>query len=68
MSGREVTVVFNSDSSQVRGLVDSSFGQLKERMILNDFRVTSITAQAMTEVPTAQKDASQSSGGFEVRA
>lgn len=68
MRGREVSVVFNSDSSQVRGLVDSSFGQLKERMILNDFRVTSITAQAMTEVPTAQKDASQSSGGFEVRA
>ena len=67
MRGREVSVVFNSDSSQVRGLVDSSFGQLKERMILNDFRVTSITAQAMTEVPTAQKDASQSSGGFEVR-
>ena len=68
MRGREVSVVFNSDSSQVRGLVDSSFGQLKERMILNDFRVTSITAQAMTEVPTAQKDASQSSVGFEVRA
>lgn len=68
MRGREVSVVFNSDSSQVRGLVDASFGQLKERMILNDFRVTSITAQAMTEVPTAQKDASQSSGGFEVRA
>ena len=68
MRGREVSVVFNSDSSQVRGLVDSSFGQLKERMILNDFRVTSITAQAMTEVPAAQKDSSQSSGGFEVRA
>lgn len=68
MRGREVSVVFNSDSSQVRGLVDASFGQLKERMILNDFRVTSITAQAMTEVPTAEKDASQSSGGFEVRA
>ena len=68
MRGREVSVVFNSDSSQVRGLVDASFGQLKERMILNDFRVTSITSQAMTEVPTAQKDASQSSGGFKVRA
>ena len=68
MRGREVSVVFNSDSSQVRGLVDATFGQLKERMILNDFRVTSITAQAMTEVPAAQKDSSQSSGGFEVRA
>lgn len=68
MRGREVSVVFNSDSSQVRGLVDASFGQLKERMILNDFRVTSITAQAMTEVPAAQKDSSPSSGGFEVRA
>ena len=68
LRGREVSVVFNSDSSQVRGLVDSSFGQLKERMILNDFRVTSITAQAMTAVPIAQEDASQSSGGFEVRA
>ena len=56
MRGREVSVVFNSDSSQVRGLVDTTFGQLKERMILNDFRVTSITAQAMTEVPAAQKD------------
>ena len=55
-------------TSQVRGLVDATFGQLKERMILNDFRVTSITAQAMTEVPAAQKDSSQSSGGFEVRA
>jgi hypothetical protein len=68
MRGREVSVVFNSDSSQVRGLVDASFIQLKERMILNDFRVTSITAQAMNEVPAAQKDSSQSSGGFEVRA
>lgn len=68
MRGREVSVIFNSDSSQVRGLVDASFGQLKERMILNDFRVTSITAQAMTEVPAAQKDSSPSSGGFEVRA
>ena len=68
MRGREVAVVFNSDSSQVRGLVDASFGQLKERMILNDFRVTSITAQAMTAAPTAQKGSSQSSGSFEVRA
>ena len=68
MRGREVSVIFNSDSSQVRGLVDATFGQLKERMILNDFRVTSITAQAMTEVPAAQKDSSPSSGGFEVRA
>ena len=68
MRGREVSVVFNSDSSQVRGLVDASFGQLKERMILNDFRVTSITSQAMTEAPTAQKGSSQSSGSFEVRA
>ena len=68
MRGREVSVVFNSDSSQVRGLIDASFGQLKERMILNDFRVTSITAQAITEVPTAPKDPSQSSGGFEAQA
>ena len=68
MRGREVSVVFNSDSSQVRGLIDASFGQLKERMILNDFRVTSITAQAMTEVQPASKDASEPSGGFEVRA
>ena len=68
MRGREVSVVFNSDSSQVRALVDSSFGQLKERMIFNDFRVTSITAQAMTEVPELKKDASQVLGGFEVRA
>ena len=68
MRGREVSVVFNSDSSQVRGLVDASFGHLKERMILNDFRVTSITAQAMTEVQPASKDASEPSGGFEVRA
>ena len=68
MRGREVSLVFNTDSSQVRGLVDASFGQLKERMILSDFRVTSITAQAMTEVPTAQKDSSQPSSGFEVRA
>ena len=68
LRGREVSVVFNSDSTKVRGLVDASFGQLKERMILNDFRVTSITAQAITAVPTVQKDSSQSSGGFEVRA
>ena len=68
MRGREVSVVFNSDSSQVRGLIDASFGQLKERMILNDFRVTSITAQAITEVPTAPKDPSQSSVGFKAQA
>ena len=68
MKGRELSVVFHSDSSQVRGLVDASFGQLKERMILNDFRVTSITAQAMIERSTASTEPGPSSSGLEVRA
>ena len=68
MKGREISVVFHSDSSQVRGLVDASFGQLKERMILSDFRVKSITAQAMTEKSTAPTAPAASSTGFEVQA
>jgi hypothetical protein len=68
MEGREVSVAFHSDSSQVRGLVDASFGHLKERMILSDFRVNSITAQVMTEKSTAPTDPPAPSSGFEVRA
>ena len=68
MKGRELSVVFHSESSQVRTLADLSFGQLKERMILSDFRVKSITAQAMTEKSTAPTDPAGSSTGFEVRA
>lgn len=68
MKGRELSVVFHSDSSQVRSLADLSFGQLKERMILSDFRVKSITSQAMTEKSTAPIDPAASSSGFEVRA
>ena len=68
MKGRELSVVFHSDSSQVRGLVDASFGQLKERMILSDFRVKSITAQAITEKSTAPTAPAATSTGFEVQA
>jgi len=68
MQGREVSVAFNSDSSKVRDLVDLSFEHLKERMILSDFRVKSITAQAMTEAPIESGDSSTSSSGFEMRA
>jgi len=68
MRGREVTVVLHSDSSQVRSLADLSFGQLKERMIMSDFRVKSLLSQAMTEVPVGPTDSQGSSSGFEVRA
>ena len=68
LKGRELSVAFHSDSSKVRSLADLSFGQLKERMILNDFRVKSITAQAMTEKSTALTDLAAPSTGFEVRA
>ena len=68
MKGMGVSVVFHSDSSQVRGLVDASFGQLKERMVMSDFRVNSITAKAMTEPSITPTDPPRSSSGFEVRA
>ena len=68
MKGRELSVVFHSDSSQVRSLADLSFGQLKERMILSDFRVKSITSQSMAERSTEAIDPAASSSGFEVRA
>jgi len=68
MKGRGVSVVFHSDSSQVRGLVDASFGQLKERMVMSDFRVNSITTKAMTEPSITPTDPPRSSSGFEVRA
>ena len=67
MRGREVSVVFNSDSPRVRDLADVSFGQLKERMILSDFRVKSLSSQAMVEAPLGPLEMPGSFGGFEAR-
>ena len=68
MRGREVSVVFTSDSPRVRDLADASFAQLKERMILSDFRVKSLSSQKVAEVSPSPSNSASSTGGFEVRA
>jgi hypothetical protein len=68
LQGREVRVVLNSDSTRVRNLADASFEQLKERMVLSDFRVKSLSAQPMAEVSPTSSSSTSPSGGVEVRA
>jgi hypothetical protein len=70
MADRDVSVVLSSDSPSVRSMVDSSFGQLKTRMIVSDFRVKSLVTQAMTDTSDSSglSEPSASSSTFEVRA
>ena len=65
LSGSEVGVLFSSDSEVVRGVFESSFGELRDRMIMSDFRVRKLTTDKFTE-PTVTLD--RPDVGFEVKA
>jgi flagellar hook-length control protein FliK len=65
LSGSDIRVAFTSESEAVRRVFESSFGELKDRMILSDFRVKDLAVRQSaqqnqsTDLPTS---------GFEVRA
>ena len=65
LSGSEVGVVFSSDSEAVRHVFESSFGELRDRMIISDFRVKKLVTGQLTEPAVATN---QTHSGFEVRA
>lgn len=65
LSGSEVSVVFSSDSEAVRHVFESSFSELRDRMIISDFRVRKLMTGQFAE-PAVATD--QTHSGFEVRA
>jgi flagellar hook-length control protein FliK len=64
LSGSDISVAFTSDSDRVRRVFESSFGELRDRMIVSDFRVRELTLHQGAEV-TQSADAASSR--FEVR-
>ena len=63
LAGSELSVVFRSDSPEVRGTFERSLADLRERMIVSDFRVKELSTATLEE-PSAT--GSQTSGRFEV--
>ena len=64
LSGSNISVAFTSDSEAVRRLFESSFGDLRDRMIVSDFRVGELVVRNGVQPNQA---ADNPSGGFEVR-
>ena len=62
--GSEVSVVFKSDSPLVRGTFEKSLAELKDRMIVNDFRVRELCTR---EIDPAKPTVERPPEGFEVR-
>ena len=65
LSGSNISVSFASDSEPVRRIFESSFGELRDRMIVSDFRVREL---AVRQGVKANQAAYAPSNGFEVRA
>ena len=65
LSGSNISVSFISDSELVRRIFESSFGELRDRMIVSDFRVREL---AVRQGVKANQAADAPSNGFEVRA
>jgi len=65
LSGSNISVSFTSDSESVRKVFESSFGELRDRMIVSDFRVREL---AVREGVQANQAADIPTSGFEVRA
>ena len=65
LSGSNISVSFISDSEPVRRIFESSFGELRDRMIVSDFRVREL---AVRQGVKATQAADAPSNGFEVRA
>ena len=64
LSGSNISVSFISHSESVRRVFESSFGELRDRMIVSDFRVREL---AVREGVQANQTADIPSSGFEVR-
>jgi len=63
--GSDVSVVFKSDSPAVRGAFEKSLAELRDRMIVNDFRVRELSTM---EIEGVQPTVGRPSEGLEVRA
>jgi len=64
LSGSDVSVAFTSDSDAVRRVFESSFGELRDRMIVSDFRVREL---AVGQSVQADQTSDAPNSGFEVR-
>ena len=62
--GSEISVVFKSNSPSVRGAFENSLAELKDRMIVNDFRVRELCTMEIDPVKPTEERPSE---GFEVR-
>ena len=65
LSGSDISIAFTSESDVVRRVIESSFAELKERMIVSDFRVRDL---AVRQAVQTNQSAEVPSEGFEVRA
>ena len=65
LSGSDVSVAFTSDSDAVRRVFESSFGELRDRMIVSDFRVRELAVRQSVQ---ENQSSDAPSSGFEVRA
>ena len=65
LSGSNISVSFTSDSESVRQVFESSFGELRDRMIVSDFRVRELAVRQSVQ---ANQFSDAPSSGFEVRA
>ena len=65
LSGSDVSVAFKSDSDAVRRVFESSFGELRDRMIVSDFRVRELAVRQSVQ---ANQSSDAPGSGFAVRA
>ena len=65
LSGSDLRVSFTSDSEAVRRVFEASFGELRDRMIVSDFRVKDLAVRQSTQ-PHQSTDSPTS--GFQVKA
>ena len=64
LSGSDVSVAFTSNSDAVRRVFESSFGELRDRMIVSDFRVRELAVRQSVQ---ADQTSDAPNSGFEVR-
>jgi hypothetical protein len=65
LSGSDVSVAFTSDSDAVRRVFESSFGELRDRMIVSDFRVKDLAVRQGVQL---NQSTDSPTSGFKVKA
>lgn len=65
LSGSDVRVSFTSDSEAVRRVFESSFGELRDRMIVSDFRVKDLAVRQGVQL---NQSTDSTTSGFKVKA